>query len=302
MANLSPDSPIIIPTGSLKLDLALGAGGIPTGSLVEILGSESSGKTSLCLSILSEACKLGKLCAFIDAEQSLTLSRMKSYGLDPDLFHLSQLSQAGRALGIIERLIHSRVFSVIVLDSLNALIPNSDSQIPDSFGSLDHIHKEISVALSKYKRHLSQTNTTVIITRHLFGSARPVYYKLSQNTSRLSVNLHASIILQLEVCSHTIKNGQIEGVQVKASIKKNRFGPCPSMAKLDIMYNDGIIRVGDILDLALQLNILEKSDNQIVYQGQILGDSKEECVDFLLSAPQLCRKIEKEIRQILFSK
>ncbi len=284
------------------MDLSLGIGGIPVGNLIEVLGPEGSGKTSLCLSILSEANKLGHYCAFIDAEQCLTWARLKSYNLNPDLVYLSQTSQAEQALDIVERLVHSQVFSLIILDSMNSLNPDRDETSPNTNEPNERVDKLISNALRKFNRLLNPTKTTVIITRHIFSSNKPVYHRLSKNTARLAVNLQASIIMQLNTISYIKTNGQIEGWQAHVEIKKNRFGPCPAQTNLDIMYNDGIIRFSDILELGLQLQILENKSNHIVYQGLILGKNEAESLVFLKSSPLVSRKIETDIRQNLFSK
>lgn len=302
MPDLSLNNSFIIPTGSIKLDLSLGIGGIPVGNLIEIVGPEASGKTSLCLSILSEANKLGKYCAFIDTEQCLTDDRLKTYNLNPDLIFLSQISQAEQALDIVERLVRSQVFSIIILDSINTLFPNLDDTYLDTIDPIEYVDKLISNALSKFNRLLYPSKTTVILTRHIFSSNKTVYHRLSQNTARLAVNLQASIIMQLNTVSHIKIKGQIEGWQTQVQIKKNRFGPCPAKTNLDIMYNDGIIKFGEVLELGLRLQILENRSNLIAYRGLILGKNEEESLDFLKSSPLVSRKIEIDIRQNLFSK
>ncbi len=297
-----PDSSHLTPTGSLKLDFLLGTGGVPGGSLVEIFGPDSCGKTSLCLSIAAEANKLGNRCAFIDADQNLTSNQIHAFGVDPQRTYLVQASQAEQTMDIMERLIRSQAFGVIILDSIDALVPASERISPYGDERIMEIDGILSRSLSKLTALLQRSQTTLILTRMQTASQRTVYHKLSQNTSRLALKLHATISIQLETISYLTRQRSTYGYQVLVNLKKNRFGPCPRTTKLDIMYNDGIIKLGDILDLGLHLKILTKSSQGIFYKDHVLGIHREESLDFLRSAPLVCQQIEKDIRQILFSK
>ena len=302
MPQLQPDFSSIIPTGSINLDYALGKGGIPGGSIVEILGHDSSGKTSICLSIMAEANKLGHMCAFIDADQTLTNTHLIPYRLDPKLVYLAQTWQAEKALDIIEQLIRSQAFKILILDSIDTLVPEKDFVLPDYSEQSVGFYQLFSHALNKFTPLLNKSKTILIFTQLLAEKPKTIYHNLSQNTSRLAPKLFTSISIQLETINHITEKNLTAGWQVLATLKKNRFGPCPGRTKLDIMYNDGIIKFGEILILGLQLQILQETTDSILFQGQVLGANKEESLDYLRSSPQTCQKIEGEIRQILFSR
>lgn len=291
----------ITPTGSLKLDFALGTGGIPGGSIVEILGHQSSGTTSLCLSIMAQANRQGYACAFIDSDLFLTHSHLMAFDVDPQLTYISQISQTEQALDMIERLIQSHAFKVIFLDSINSLIPASEHLLPLSINQVSKSDRLLSLALSKFDMLLRQTETTLVITNHKQPTRGAIYHELARNTSRLAIQLHAAIRMHLDFLSWIKENQLIKGFKIQVNLKKNRFSPCPQATKLDIMYNDGIVKFGDILDLGLYLRILANSSNQIFYQGQLLGASYQQSLVFLKAAPRICLEIEKEIRQLLFS-
>ncbi len=301
MTILKPDNPIIISTGSLILDIALGKGGIPGGSIVEILGPSSSGKTSLCLSILAEAAKLGEYCAFIDADQSLTITQLRTFGVDLQQTFVAQTSQAEQALGIMEHLIRSQAIRIIVLDSIDSLVPMAESASKFSDETTNPVDKLFSNFLSKINPILRRSQTILLLTRSQPAPNKTVYHKLSQNTARLATKLHASILMQLESPSNLVENKHSSGWRVLVNLKKNKFGPCPRTIKLDIMYNDGILKVGEIFDLGLQLQIIKNLPGRYLYQSQVLGNSKQESLDFLKSSLLVSRKIEEEIRQIIFS-
>ena len=291
----------ITPTGSLKLDFALGNGGIPGGSIVEILGPHSSGATSLCISMMAQANRQGKACAFIDSDQSLTHSHLKAFNVDPQLTCISQITQTEQALDMIEGLIQSHAFGIIFLDSINSLVPASELLLPLTINQVSKSDRILSRGLSKFEMLLRQTETTLVITNHQQPTRGAIYHELAKNTSRLAIQLHAAIRVHLEFISFIKENQIIKGFQIQVNLKKNRFGPCPQATKLDIMYNDGIVKFGDILDLGLYLRILTNSSNQIYYQEQLLGASYQQSLLFLKAAPHISLEIEKEIRQLLFS-
>ncbi|HSQ26093.1 MAG TPA: hypothetical protein VLM80_03105 [Anaerolineales bacterium] len=291
----------ITPTGSLKLDFALGNGGIPGGSIVEILGPDSSGTTSLCLSLMAQANRQGSACAFIDSDLSLTHSHLKAFNVDPQLTYISQISQTEQALDMIERLIQSHAFGIIFLDSINSLVPASELLLPLTINQVSKSDRLLSRALSKFEMLLRQTEKTLVITNHKQPIRGAIYHELAKNTSRLAIQFHAAIRMHLEFKSLIKENQIIKGFQIQVNLKKNRFGPCPQATKLDIMYNDGIVKFGDILDLGLYLRILTNSSNRIYYQGQLLGASYQQSLLFLKAAPHISLEIEKEIRQLLFS-
>jgi recombination protein RecA len=301
MTILNTDNPILISTGSLILDIALGNGGIPGGSIVEILGPSASGKTSLCLSILAEAAKLGEYCAFIDADQSLTITQLRTFGVDLQHSYISQTSQAEQALGIMEHLIRSQAIRIIVLDSIDSLVPIAESTSEFSDAPTNLLDKLFSNFLSKIDPILQRSQTILLLTRSQPSSNKTVYHNLSQNTARLATKLHASILMQLESPSNLVENMRSNGWRVLVNLKKNKFGPCPRTIKLDIMYNDGILKVGEIFDLGLQLQIIKNLPGHYLYQSQVLGNSKQESLDFLKSSLLVSRKIEEEIRQKIFS-
>lgn len=296
MEELQRQPQSFIPTGSIGLDLAMGNGGIPAGSLVEISGPMCSGKTALCLSIIAQANKLGKQCTLIDSDMSITRKRLETYGVNPEITYISQVTDTKQTLNIIDHLIHSGSIDVVVLDSINALTNNVDTSLYSIQKTSSHPNHQISRALSKIKLKLKRSGAILILTNHSELTQHTIYHKLAENMSRLSVKLHASISMQLELNTGTQEDQDIHGWQVLVKLKKNQVSPCMRQVKLDIMYNDGILKERELINLGLSYGILKKSAEVISYQGQIFGKTIEECLGYLRSTPEVCQEIENLIR------
>ncbi len=290
-----------LPTGSLMLDIALGAGGIPGGSIVEISGPTSCGKTSLCLSIMAEANRLGWKSAMIDSDQTLSLEHLHTYHLIPDQCFISQTPSAEQAFSIIETLVRSSAIKVIALDSLSSLVTGSELQANLGTDHSPGVEDQFSRLLSRLGIIIRKTKTILIITCLQDSRKSTVYHKLARHTSRLALKLHANTRIQLKPGLDILEKGTIAGKQVLASLIKNQFGSCCTTVNLDIMYNDGVIKHGDVLKIGLHLKLITESSDLFYYRDQVLGRTIQECTVFLKTNPWVRASIESEIRHILFS-
>jgi recombination protein RecA len=292
----------VIPTGSLRLDLALGTGGIPRGCFVEIAGPESAGKTCLCLSILAQAQQLGGECALIDADHSLDPSQAVQYGVDPQRLLVSEPAHAEQALETLERLAACGALAVIVLDSLSQLTPQAELHAAlgtagDEQKLRDHIAALLSLSLRRLAQTIQRTQTTLLFTRQTGTQQGPVYHRLAQNPARLALNLHAAVRLEMHPGNSIYQNQQLIGHKAQVRILRNRFSPCRQAIELDIMYKQSFRNTGAILELGSQLAIFDRQGTHYIYQGFDLGGSPPEVLVFLEKAPLVCAEIEQAIRQ-----
>ena len=286
-----------IPSGSLRLDIALGTGGLARGQFVEISGGESSGKTTLCQHIIAEAQKLGGLCAFIDVDHCLDPAYAARCGIDPQKLYIAEPQHAEQALEILEALARAGEIAVIVLDSLTALAPRRELQISLGKGAANRSPGLLSHSLRRLNNLIRRNRATLIFTSRVEPKISAAYHDLSANPARMALKLHAGQRLALETVGYIRTDGEISGVQVQVRVIKNKFAPCLPTIKLDIMYNNGIRKAGEIFDLGLQTGVLEDLEGACSYQVTQLGVGRESVIHYLSQNPRLSTSIERDIRQ-----
>jgi len=293
-------NPGIIPTGSLKLDAALGIGGLPGGQLVEISGPQSSGKTTLCQHIIAESQKLDGVCALIDADQTWDPRYALRCGVDINRLVVCNTFNTTAAFDSLSILAKSGALSVIVLDSISSLVPLKSS--PSDQVLLDHedLQLQISKTLREISTAIRKYHTAVIFTCLTLPRSQAVYHALAFHTSRLALKLQASIRIRLSPLHMLQKSGKNIGRRVRAQIIKNSFHPCQQFADLDIMYGNGIGKSGEIFDLGVQLSLVDNGNIGYFYKGSPLGSGKREAVLCLDHQPGVARELEQDLRRMLF--
>ncbi len=285
-----------IPTGSLTLDLALGIGGVPRGRVTEIYGPESSGKTTLCLHIIAEAQKMGGLAAFIDTEHAFDPTYAAKVGVDVDNLYISQPDTGEQALEIAEALARSMAVDIIVIDSVAALVPRAEIE-----GEMGDAHvglqaRLMSQALRKLAAVISKSNTAVIFTNQLRMKIGVMYGNPETTTGGNALKFYASVRMDIRK-TDVIKNGNDQvGTRVKVSVKKNKVAPPFRIAEFDVMFNEGISREGDILDVATEMSIVEKRGAYYSYTDTRLGQGREQAKDYLRKHPEVTLDIENLVR------
>jgi recombination protein RecA len=285
-----------IPTGSMSLDLALGIGGIPRGRVTEIYGPESSGKTTICLHIICEAQKLGGVAAFIDTEHAFDPTYAKKLGVDVDNLYVSQPDTGEQALEIAEALTRSSGVDVIVIDSVAALVPRAEieGEMGDSHMGLQA--RLMSQALRKLAGSISKSNTAVIFTNQLRMKIGVMYGNPETTTGGNALKFYASVRMEVrKTDAIKIGNDQI-GTRVKVSVKKNKVAPPFRIAEFDMLFSEGISREGDILDVAAEMDIINKRGAYYSYQDTRLGQGREGSKEYLRNHPALSLDIENHVR------
>jgi len=289
----------VIPSGSLRLDIALGIGGIPCGAYSEISGADSSGKTTLCLHIISQAQRLGGVCAFIDNDHSLSASYARHCGVQVDQLWVAQPQSTEQALEITESLTKSQALSVIVFDSIDSLVPASELNLSFS----EEIPSVGDTLLSQALHHLvpivRRANIAFILTQKTNKQLSSVYHKLIENPGRLAVKLLAELRIELNPMNKLFQDNTIIGEHIQARILKNKYMPCPSAVEFDIMYNTGIIKVGEILDLGTEIRLINKFGKRYFFRNLVLGEHREAIVNYLLENPHVTDELEQVIRHRL---
>jgi len=288
----------IIPTGSLTLDLALGVGGVPRGRVTEIFGPESSGKTTLALHIIAEAQKRGEVAAFIDAEHALDPEYAKRIGVDTKNLLISQPDTGEQALDIVEALVRSNSVGIVVIDSVAALVPRAEleGEMGDSHMGLQA--RLMSQALRKITSSVSRSRTTVIFINQLRMKIGIMFGNPETTTGGNALKFYASIRLDIRRIE-AIKVGELNvGNRVRVKVVKNKVAPPFRQAEFDLMFNEGISRTGEIIDLAVHRGIINKSGAWYEYEGEKIGQGKEAVKEFLKANPKVSDRIEKAIRVI----
>lgn len=287
----------IIPTGSLSIDLALGIGGIPRGRVTEVYGPESSGKTTLCLSIIAEAQKMGGVCAFVDMEHALDPLYADRLGVDIDNLYISQPDTAEQALEITEALIRSGVMDVVVLDSVAALVPRAE--IEGEMGSA-HVGLQarlMSQALRKISGAIKQSNTAMVFTNQLREKIGIMFGNPETTSGGRALKFYASVRIDIRRIQ-AIKQGQdILGNRTRVKVTKNKVAPPFKQAEFDIMYGEGFSKSGDILDLGTEMGIIEKRGAFYRYNDGLIGQGRENSKTYLQENPELLYEIEMLIRE-----
>jgi recombination protein RecA len=287
-----------IPTGSLALDIALGVGGLPCGRVIEIYGPESSGKTTLCQHIIAEAQKRGGICAFIDMEHALDPRYAAQCGVSVDNLYVSQPDTGEQALEIADALIRSGTMDVVVIDSVAALVPRAEieGEMGDSHMGLQA--RLMSQALRKLSGVIKQTNTIVIFTNQLRMKIGVMFGSPETTTGGNALKFYASVRLDIRRIQSIKAGGETIGNRTRIKVKKNKVAPPFTECEFDIMYNEGISKTGEILDLGVDFGVIDKRGAYYRYdEDMLLGQGRENSKIFLAENPDLLLKLENEIRQ-----
>jgi recombination protein RecA len=286
-----------IPTGSLALDLALGVGGIPRGRVTEIFGPEASGKTTLCQHIVAEAQKQGGVCAYIDMEHALDPAYAKRCGVDIDNLYISQPDMGEQALEIAETLVRSGAVDVVVIDSVAALVPRAEIEGDMGDATMGAQARLMSQALRKLSGAIKQTNTAVIFTNQLRQKIGVMFGNPETTTGGVALKYYASVRLDVRRIE-SIKVGQeIIGNRARVRVVKNKVAPPFRVAEFDIMYNEGISKAGDLLDIGVETDLIEKRGSYYSYGETRLGQGRENAKEYLRDNPELAREVETEARK-----
>ncbi len=286
-----------IPTGSLSLDIALGVGGIPRGRITEIFGPESSGKTTLCLHIVAEAQKLGGTAAYIDMEHALDPSYAARLGVNIENLLVSQPDTGEQALEIAETLVRSGAVDVVVVDSVAALVPRAEIEGDMGDASMGMQARLMSQALRKLSGAINQTKTAVIFTNQLRQKIGVMFGNPETTPGGLALKFYASVRLDTRRIQSIKVGAEIVGNRTRVRVVKNKVAPPFRTAEFDIMYNEGISKEGDVIDLATALEIVTKRGAFFSYGDIRLGQGRENAKDYLRQNPALCAEIETAVRQ-----
>ena len=285
-----------IPTGSLALDLALGIGGVPRGRVSEIYGPESSGKTTLCQHIVAEAQARGGLCAYVDMEHALDPSYAARCGVDIDNLYIAQPDTGEQALEIAEALVRSGAIDVVVVDSVAALVPRAEIEGDMGDAPMGAQARLMSQALRKLSGAIKQSNTAMIFTNQLRLKIGVMFGNPETTTGGMALKFYASVRLDVRRIQ-AIKNGQeVVGSRTRVRVTKNKVAPPFREAEFDIMYNEGISKVGDIIDLGSAMDIITKRGAFFSYKDVRIGQGRENAKAFLKEHPEMAAEIDKAIR------
>lgn len=285
-----------IPTGSLSLDIALGIGGIPRGRIVEIYGPESSGKTTLALHMIAEAQKLGGEAAFIDAEHALDPVYAKHLGVNIDDLIVSQPDTGEQALEIAEALVRSGALDVIVIDSVAALVPKAeiDGDMGDSHIGLQA--RLMSQALRKLAGAISKSKSVIVFINQLREKVGVMFGNPETTAGGRALKYYASVRLDIRKIENIKQDGEVTGNRARVKVVKNKVAPPFREAEFDIVYGKGISKEGNILDMAVTLDIIEKSGSWFSYNGERIGQGRENVKKYLMDNPEIAKEVEDKIR------
>jgi recombination protein RecA len=286
-----------ISTGSLGLDIALGVGGVPRGRIVEVYGPESSGKTTLTLHIIAEAQKAGGQAAFIDAEHALDVVYARKLGVRTDDLLISQPDTGEQALEITETLVRSGAIDVIVVDSVAALTPRAEIE-----GEMGDAHmglqaRLMSQALRKLTGAISKSNTTLIFINQIRMKIGVMFGNPETTTGGNALKFYASVRLDIRKISAIKEGEEVTGGRVKVKVVKNKIAPPFRAAEFDVMFNEGVSKLGEIIDMGADKNIIEKSGAWFSYNGTRIGQGRENVKQFLREHPEMASEIEIKVRQ-----
>src|SRR5918996_1317223 len=287
----------VVSTGSLGLDLALGVGGLPRGRVVEIYGPESSGKTTLTLQVIAEIQKLGGTAAFIDAENALDITYAAKLGVKTEDLLISQPDTGEQALEIADMLVRSGAVDVIVIDSVAALTPKAEIE-----GEMGDAHmglqaRLMSQALRKLTANIKRTNTLVIFINQIRMKIGVLFGNPETTTGGNALKFYASVRMDIRRVGSIKKGDEVVGSETRVKIVKNKVAPPFKQAEFDILYGEGISREGEVLEIGVNLGVLEKSGAWYIYNGERLGQGKDNSRDFLKENAALAREIEQKIRE-----
>ena len=286
-----------IPTGCLSLDLALGLGGIPKGRIIEVYGPESSGKTTVALHMVAEVQKRGGIAGFIDAEHALDPVYAKNIGVDIDNLYISQPDNGEQALEIAETMVRSGAVDIIIVDSVAALVPKAEIEgdMGDSHVGLQA--RLMSQALRKLTAVISKSNCTVIFINQLREKVGVMFGNPEVTTGGRALKFYSSIRLDVRRIETLKQGGEMVGNRTRIRVVKNKIAPPFKEAEFDIMFGEGISREGDILDLAANTGVVNKSGAWYAYEGDKIGQGRENAKQFLKQNPEICHEIEEKVRE-----
>ena len=288
-----------ISTGSISIDYALGIGGVPRGRVVEIFGPESSGKTTLALQVIAEAQRAGGMAAFVDAEHALDAQYAQKLGVELENLLVSQPDHGEQALEIVEVLVRSNSVDVVVVDSVAALVPKAEIEGEMGEAQMGLQARLMSQALRKLTGVVSKSKTTLIFINQLREKIGVMFGNPETTTGGRALKFYASVRIDIRRIA-SIKDGdQVTGGRTRVKIVKNKVAPPFREAEFDVMYGEGISREGDLLDLAVEKRIVEKSGAWFAFSGERLGQGRENAKQFLKENPEICRAIEDRVRREL---
>jgi len=287
----------VVSTGSLGLDIALGVGGLPRGRVVEIYGPESSGKTTLTLQVVAEMQKLGGTCAFIDAEHALDIQYAQKLGVNLQELLISQPDTGEQALEIVDALVRSASVDLVIVDSVAALTPKAEieGEMGDSLPGLQA--RLMSQALRKLTASIKRTNTMVIFINQIRMKIGVMFGSPETTTGGNALKFYASVRLDIRRIGSIKKGEEVIGNETKVKVVKNKVSPPFKTAEFDILYGQGISREGEIIDMGVEAKVLEKSGSWYAYQGEKIGQGKDNAREFLKENRELAVEIENKVRE-----
>ena len=286
-----------VPTGSLSLDIALGLGGVPKGREIEVYGPESSGKTTVTLHMIAEVQKRGGIAGFIDAEHALDPVYAKNIGVDIDELYISQPDSGDQALEIAETMVRSGAMDIIVIDSVAALVPKQEIEgdMGDSHVGLQA--RLMSQALRKLTPVISKSNCVVVFINQLREKVGVMFGNPETTTGGRALKFYASVRMDVRRIETLKQGGEMVGNRTRIKIVKNKIAPPFKEAEFDIMFGKGISKEGDILDLATNINLVSKSGAWYAYNGEKIGQGRENAKNYLASRPELMEELEQKVRE-----
>ena len=286
-----------IPTGSLSLDIALGLGGIPKGRVIEIYGPESSGKTTVTLHMIAEVQKTGGIAGFIDAEHALDPVYAKNIGVDVDNLYISQPDNGEQALEITETMVRSGALDIVVVDSVAALVPKAeiDGDMGDSHVGLQA--RLMSQALRKLTAVISKSNCTVVFINQLREKVGVMFGNPETTTGGRALKFYSSVRMDVRRIESLKQCGEVIGNRTRVKVVKNKIAPPFKEAEFDIMFGEGISYVGDVLDLASNVGIINKSGAWYAYEGNKIGQGRENSKIYLKEHPDICEEVAEKVRE-----
>ena len=286
-----------VPTGSLGLDIALGIGGLPRGRVVEIYGPESSGKTTLALHVLAEAQKLGGTCAFVDAEHALDPSYARKLGVNLDELLISQPDAGEQALEIADTLVRSGAIDVMVIDSVAALVPRAELEGEMGDNHVGLHARLMSQALRKLTGSINRSRTMVIFINQIRMKIGVMFGSPETTTGGNALKFYASVRLDIRRIGQIKERDNVVGNQTRVKVVKNKVAPPFKVVEFDIMYGEGVSKVGELIDLGVNAGIIEKSGAWFSYKDQRIGQGRENVKNFLKQNPEIATEIERRIRE-----
>jgi recombination protein RecA len=287
----------VISTGSIGLDVALGIGGLPKGRVIEIYGPESSGKTTLAIHVIAQAQKKGGMCAFIDAEHAFDSNYAQKLGVDIDNLLISQPDYGEQALEIADRLILSGALDVVVIDSVAALVPKSELEGEMGDSKMGLHARLMSQALRKLTATISKTNSCCIFINQLREKIGVMFGNPETTTGGNALKFYASVRLDIRRMAQIKDGEEVIGNHIKVKVVKNKVAPPFRMAEFDIIYGEGISKVGEIIDMGVELGIVQKSGSWFSYNSDKLGQGREAVKQLMLDNPEMANEIEAKIRE-----